>query len=53
MCQGDFFGVTELLKGKPRVITTYAATNCHLLVLTKKDFDQVLVVHNARIKHEK
>jgi CRP-like cAMP-binding protein len=53
LAAGDYFGVNGLLDSKPRTTTVYAATNCHVFIISKKDFDRVMTEHNTRIKNEK
>jgi CPA1 family monovalent cation:H+ antiporter len=40
--EGDFFGEMGLLRSQPRNADVVADGYCHLLVLSKKDFDRVL-----------
>ena len=53
MTTGDYFGVNGFLDSKPRTTTVFAATNCHVFIISKKDFDRVMFEHDARIKNEK
>jgi CRP-like cAMP-binding protein len=40
--QGDFFGEIVLLTNKPHVATAYAVTECNVMALKKRDFDDLL-----------
>jgi CRP-like cAMP-binding protein len=40
--QGDFFGEIVLLTNKPHVATAYAATECNVMALKKRDFEDLL-----------
>ena len=39
---GGSFGELALIDGKPRLITVKALTRCHMLTISKKDFDKAL-----------
>jgi CRP-like cAMP-binding protein len=42
---GDLFGEMSLLTGKPTVATVRAMTECYVLRLSKKKFDEVIMTH--------
>lgn len=42
---GDLFGEMSLLTGKPTVATVRALTECYVLRLSKKKFDEVIMTH--------
>ena len=44
---GDFFGQTELLRGKPLEANVRAHRQCRLLVLRAEDFNRLLLKHPA------
>lgn len=41
---GEGFGEISLIENRPRQATVTAITDCHLAVLYKKDFDDILSI---------
>jgi len=41
---GECFGEISLIENRPRQATVTAVTDCHLAVLYKKDFDEILSI---------
>jgi len=39
---GASFGELALLDGKPRMATIKALTNCHIMTITKQDYEKTL-----------
>ncbi len=45
LVQGDFFGEMALIFKRPRLATVTATTDCHLLMLEREDFDDLMDDH--------